>query len=268
MPAGIGGLPRRIPADAGMSDNTEAGVPPGATRPGATGKRPAAALRTSELRKPSQIDRRNELLAVAARLFAYRGFAGTSMDGVARELGIQKASLYYWVDSKETLLYLVMQDALAELRATAEAIAKRPDVPFGAKLHDLISLNCQFMISHPDVMGVFFREAKWLSGARGRELRDTRISYSRLHEDVFTEALDRGEIQLPRAQIPVYVNIMFSITSNLPVWYRSAGALSRFEIAALVANMLIGPLLGEPTQSPPQTPALYHEPGRRASRSG
>lgn len=205
--------------------------------------RAAAPRNNPVLRRASQVHRREELLAVAARLFAGKGFAGTSMDAVAREMGIQKASLYYWVDSKETLLYEVVRGALAELTTEAEAIAANAALPFARKLRDLIALNCQFTINHPDVMGVFFRELKWLSGPRGREVRDIRLGYNRMHEDVFASAIDAGEITIPRLHVPVYVNIMFSITSNLPVWYRPGGAMSRFQIADLIAEMVLSPAL-------------------------
>ena len=45
--------------------------------------------------------RREELAAVAARLFAERGYHGTSMGDIAEALGVQKGSLYSLVDSKQ-----------------------------------------------------------------------------------------------------------------------------------------------------------------------
>src|SRR3954467_11240421 len=49
--------------------------------------------------------RREELTRTAARLFADRGYHGTSLADLAEALGIQKASLYHHIDSKEDLLW-------------------------------------------------------------------------------------------------------------------------------------------------------------------
>src|SRR5262249_47072623 len=51
--------------------------------------------------------RRQELTRTAARLFADRGYHGTSLADVAEALGMQKASLYHHIDSKEDLLWEV-----------------------------------------------------------------------------------------------------------------------------------------------------------------
>src|SRR5437868_4440338 len=51
--------------------------------------------------------RREELTRAAARLFADRGYHGTSLADLAEALGIQKASLYHHIDSKEDLLWEV-----------------------------------------------------------------------------------------------------------------------------------------------------------------
>src|SRR5512143_4030316 len=53
----------------------------------------------------SMTERRAELARTAARLFAERGYHGTSMGDIAEAMGIQKASLYSLTESKQQLLY-------------------------------------------------------------------------------------------------------------------------------------------------------------------
>ena len=51
--------------------------------------------------------RREELTRIAARLFAERGYQGTSLADLADSLGVQKPSLYHHIASKEDLLWAV-----------------------------------------------------------------------------------------------------------------------------------------------------------------
>jgi AcrR family transcriptional regulator len=61
---------------------------------------------------------RSEIVAAAARLFAERGYANTTMSDIARAAGLQQSSLYYWFRSKE----LILQAAFAVNRTPLEFI--------------------------------------------------------------------------------------------------------------------------------------------------
>src|SRR5919204_4451489 len=96
--------------------------------------------------------RREELTRIAARLFAERGYQGTSLADLAEAVGVQKPSLYHHIASKEDLLWEVARggatafhEALDTLPAGAPAaerirlalrahlavVADQPDVPTG-----------------------------------------------------------------------------------------------------------------------------------------
>jgi len=196
----------------------------------------------------SKVNRRDELLKVAIRLFGQRGFHGTSMGDIATETGLQKASLYHWVESKEDLLYHVLSGALDLLLVQARAVSGDERLAFEVKLRSLITLHSEYTVSHPDVMHVFLSEAKWLGGPRGREIRDVRKQYHRLYEDVFYEARERGEILAPANAVPVYVNLLFSMTNHLPVWFRQEGTYSPRQVADLVSDLVLRNVLPDQAQ--------------------
>ena len=188
----------------------------------------------------SHANRREELLQVATLLFGRRGFHGASMGDIAAETGLRKASLYHWVESKEDLLYQVLSGVLDLLVAEARAVSADDSLDFATKLRRLVTLHAQYTVSHPDVMQVFLSEAKWLAGARGREVRDVRRQYHRLYEDVFFRARECGEITAPTGVVPVYVNLLFSMTNQLPVWFKLEGSYSTAQIAELISELVLG----------------------------
>ena len=76
--------------------------------------------------------RRNELTRAAARLFAEKGYHGTSVGDLAEALGVQKGSLYSHIASKEDLLYETMRDGAAAFHGALDAIPE--DLPVTDKI--------------------------------------------------------------------------------------------------------------------------------------
>src|SRR5256885_16857946 len=66
--------------------------------------------------------RREELTRIAARLFAERGYQGTSLADLAAELGVQKPSLYHHIASKEDLLWEVARAGAGAFHAALDAV--------------------------------------------------------------------------------------------------------------------------------------------------
>src|SRR3954463_2074393 len=64
-----------------------------------------------------------EVLDAAARVFARRGYSDASVQDVADELGILKGSLYHYIDTKEDLLYRLLQETHDEIYEILEEVA-------------------------------------------------------------------------------------------------------------------------------------------------
>jgi AcrR family transcriptional regulator len=66
--------------------------------------------------------KRQSILAVAANVFAHEGIARASMNQVAKAAGISKANIYHYYDSKEALLFDILDTYLSELKNRVSAI--------------------------------------------------------------------------------------------------------------------------------------------------
>lgn len=69
--------------------------------------------------------KRGQILATAARVFAEQGFDRASMARLAEACGISKANIYHYYDSKDALLYDILDSYLSELRDRIAAIDGR-----------------------------------------------------------------------------------------------------------------------------------------------
>jgi AcrR family transcriptional regulator len=68
-------------------------------------------------------DTRREIISQASRLFAESGFKGTSLQDIAGEVGVSKATLLYHFATKEAILAELMAPAVAELIALDARLA-------------------------------------------------------------------------------------------------------------------------------------------------
>jgi len=95
---------------------------PGLASPAGNGGKPPGAATARYGLVEHEIDER------AIRLFADRGFAGTSLQDIADALGITRPALYYYVKSKDELLARLAADVAGGSAAQIAELAARPDL--------------------------------------------------------------------------------------------------------------------------------------------
>ena len=61
-------------------------------------------------------ERKNEIISAAKKRFALKGYSPTSMDDIAQDVGITKASLYYFFKGKEEIFAAIIEEVIAEIK--------------------------------------------------------------------------------------------------------------------------------------------------------
>jgi len=102
-------------------------------------------------------ERRRDIVRTASRVFKERGFRGTTLGHVAEAMGVDRASLYYYVSSKEELFQEIVQEAAAVNVAAAEAI-RDSDLPAPQKLRRLIEEMMSGYAEHYPVLYLLLQE--------------------------------------------------------------------------------------------------------------
>jgi AcrR family transcriptional regulator len=137
--------------------------------------------------------RRSELTREAARLFAEKGYHGTSIGDLAAAMGVQKGSLYAHIESKQDLLYEAMREGADAFHAALDAI------PDDLKVTDRIRLalraHLRVVKEQLDVATVFVREWRYLEGERAAEFLAERRRYEERFRALFREGCELGELR-------------------------------------------------------------------------
>jgi TetR/AcrR family transcriptional regulator, cholesterol catabolism regulator len=137
--------------------------------------------------------RRNELTRAAARLFAEKGYHGTSTADLAEALGVQKGSLYAHIESKADLLWEVAREGAAAFHAALDAV---PDEgPALDRIRAALRGHLRVVAEQLDIATVFTREWRYLQGERREQFVAERRRYEERVRALFREGRERGELR-------------------------------------------------------------------------
>ncbi len=171
---------------------------------------------------------RDDVVAAAGRLFAERGYHGTSMRDLGRELGLLGSSLYSHVEGKQQLLVEVVDRGAGFFQDAAEAALASEGLA-AARLRALIAGHIGVVLDHRPEVRTYLNEASVLDG----DLRDGVIAARDRYEEAFRTVLKegsadgsfRGDIDIAMAAI-----FILSILNAVDRWYREDGRMNRGEL--------------------------------------
>ena len=141
----------------------------------------------------STTPRRAELARVAARLFAEKGFDGTSMGDIADAMGVQKPSLYSLTESKQQLLRDAMRAGGDAFHAALDGVPA--DAPAVEQIRVALRGHLRVVAEQLDVATVFTREWRFLEGDALDDLVAERRRYEERWRELFRDGVARGELR-------------------------------------------------------------------------
>ena len=175
------------------------------------------------------VDRREQILEVATRLFAERGFSGTSLDDVAAEIGFTKPAIYYWFDSKDEILFEIHDRIVAGAMRRVRAI-RRSGMPAHGQLVAALRAHAETLLDNIEANLVFDRDQHSLSDDRRRSIRRRERDYERALAEIYRQGIDDGSLR------PIEPRLAVGAMLGAINWaYRWPGANCRFSPVMYVA---------------------------------
>jgi AcrR family transcriptional regulator len=195
-------------------------------------------------------ERTKELVGVAARLFRDRGYDATTMQNIANEMGILKGSLYHYVETKEDLLWMIVEAPLMELNQAVGEILAATSTPVMTRLRRAVETHAvSFEKHHPHMFVITRENGETLSTQRKDAIAALRSEYYGLWRKAILEGMTNGELR-PDLNPGVTVQAIFGMLSWMFRWYTPGGRLSATEVADQFSAILSGGLVAEPDSAP------------------
>lgn len=172
---------------------------------------------------------REDVVRAAGRLFAERGFHGTSMRDLGGELGMLGSSLYSHIGGKDELLLEVIGRGAAMFQGVADEVLAA-DVSATDQLRRLIVGHVGIVVGNIDIARTFLNEARFLGDTEHRTVVEMRDRYERAYRTVLERGRAAGEF--PRVADPRLGAIfILSILNSVDRWYRPDGGVTPDELA-------------------------------------
>jgi AcrR family transcriptional regulator len=138
--------------------------------------------------------RDQEVVQAAIAEFYERGYSAATIRDVADHLGINKASLYHYVQSKEDLLRRIVARVHEDSEQVITTVLVPDDISSLERVAYYVRCQVAYNLAHPRLLSVYHREVAQLIGAALEEARDRRRGHDRLVVGLIREAQQAGDI--------------------------------------------------------------------------
>ncbi|HEU4706019.1 MAG TPA: TetR/AcrR family transcriptional regulator [Solirubrobacterales bacterium] len=182
--------------------------------------------------------RRGEVVGAAAKLFAERGYDGTSISELTAATGLAAGGLYHYIEGKDDLLIAICDELLEPLLARAREIVAA-EAPPVTQLRELVEAWVEHVVAHRHHMLVFTQERQAIERQpRWRRVRSQRKAF----EKILDEVLARGEADgsMTFADRRLSLLALLGMVNYTPQWVRPNGRLSAAEIADGYCEIVLG----------------------------
>ena len=166
---------------------------------------------------PETVDKLQRILRHAAHVFAVRGYEGASIRDISRSSGVSLSGLYYYVESKQKLLYLIQittfKTILARLERRLSGIVD-PE----PKLRIFIHNHLDYFLRHPDAMKVLSHEDQALEGEYRQEVAEIKRRYYTVALTIFEDLRKAGRARRTNSRVAVLS--LFGMMNWIHTWHR------------------------------------------------
>ena len=173
--------------------------------------------------------RRDELIEIAAAMFAEKGYANTSIQDIAEKLGMLKGSIYYYIDAKEDLLFEVIRSTMIFWHGLVKEIRDSTANTLD-RLYTYIHRNIEGSLHARHRTEVFYHDFQALSPERQLVILDMRHEHDTLLRDLIRIAKEEKLIA-QHVNVKLVSLGILTMSGSLYRWYNADGDLSARSIA-------------------------------------
>jgi AcrR family transcriptional regulator len=185
-------------------------------------------------------DRTIEIYNKAAEIFHEQGFDATSMSSIASAVDLTKAGLYYYIESKEDLLYAIMDFAMERLETIVIEPSRAIDDP-QKRLRSIITRHGRLLTEGNKAITILTDEIDGLKPKHRKQILDRKRAYLELVRSTLDALHADGKLRDVNTTVAAFS--LFGTLLWLPRWFRNEGQLTSEQVVEQVLNIVAGGLL-------------------------
>ncbi|GLK46031.1 MULTISPECIES: TetR/AcrR family transcriptional regulator [Novosphingobium] len=193
--------------------------------------------------------KREELVRIAARLFKEQGYQATKLADIAREAGMDRATVYYYVGSKEEFFRVTVEGVLDANIAEAQKLIDDSSLTWLERLHAIyLRLMVSYEENYPATF-VYIQEQMHQVGADetpwAQEIMKKTRAFDKTLISLIREAIASGDL---RANVPprLVENALFGMLNWTHRWFTPGGPMTGLEVAEAFWSIFIDGMRAAP----------------------
>ena len=181
--------------------------------------------------------KRETITEHAARLFALRGFASTSVAEIAAECAMSKSLIYHYCPSKEDILFEVMNEHIEAVLSVVEASSDAKNNPKAA-LRDLTRRLLRLYVGAADRQKILLYELSFLPKEQRNEIVAKQRKIVERVEAMLALALPA--LKRTKGRLSAKTMLYFGMLNWTHTWFKASGPLNRDGLADLATDTILG----------------------------
>lgn len=185
-------------------------------------------------------EKKQEILAAAARLFEEVGYHTASMEDIASEVGARKPTLYHYFGSKNEILYWIHEDFI-DLILDKQQTRIDDGASVTALIEGMFIDVLSLMVTHRGHVRTFFEHHRELPEAQRHEINEKRTRYRNMLVTGIRAGVERGELTSVNPEVVTLG--LFGMANWAYQWYRPGGPLTPEDVASEFSKVVFRGLL-------------------------
>ena len=186
-------------------------------------------------RKVRRRDR--EVLKAATGVFYRRGYADATVQDVADSLGMLKGSLYYYIKSKEELLYRLAVEVHDDVDALLTEATQLPGATALQRVQEYVSSQVAYNVRKLEAISVYYHDVDHLSPAPHKEIIERRRKHEAVIRGLIEEAQRDGDVDGDHSAY-VLSQCVFATVIWIYRWYRPSSKIDPTELRDTCARFV------------------------------
>ncbi len=184
--------------------------------------------------------RQREIIDAAAEIFHRKGYSETSVQDIAEAVGILKGSLYYYIDSKEDLLFQMLLEVHEDAKGIVEETAAL-EVSALERLRVYVQRHVEYNAQNLSKIAVYYHDFGLLTAKRKRAIMNQRRYYEKFVIGMIEDAKADGSVD-ESIDASLAANAIFGVVNWIYTWYRPSGSASPAYLGKLYAELVVNGL--------------------------
>ena len=190
----------------------------------------------AKIKSKNNATKKEVIVEAATHLFREKGFKAASMRDLAEAVGVEAASLYNHIQSKEELLQEICFKVANHFNNKVEEI-ENSDLTSIRKVASILSLHIQQMFHNYEMVIVADREWRHLSDPYLSNYHNQRRSYRKRMAGIIEKGIEQKEIK--QVDAPTVVLIMLHAVNGIESWHRSKEKISAKQLEENMVLIMI-----------------------------